>query len=176
MGAAANRYARALIDVLYPETAEAGLQQLQSFEALLKEQPDARRIFENPTIPVERRKQLLQEISGALGFDRRVANFANILIERNRLAILDEIIDAYQRFLDERMGVVRATVTVAQPLDEVQQKAIQSRLENATGKYVRMNVTIDPSLLGGVVAQVDGTIYDGSIRQQLQAFKNRLIG
>lgn len=181
MGAAANRYSRALLDVLYsktadaPKTAEAGLQQLERFSVLLKEQPDARRIFENPTIAGDRRKKLLNDITKTMDFEKRVANFINILIEKNRLNILDEIIAAYQRLLDERMGIVRAKVTAAQPLDAAQQKDLSTRLEKLTGKQVRMEVAVDPSLIGGMVAQVGGTIYDGSIRQQLQDFKHRLI-
>jgi F-type H+-transporting ATPase subunit delta len=175
MSVAANRYAKALIDVLYPDKAEAGLQQLQSFSALLKEQPDARRFFENPALAGDRRKRLLKEISGALGFDRRVANFVDLLIDRNRLPILDELIDAYQRFLDERLGIVRARVTAARSLDVAQQRELGAKLEKITGKQVRMEVAVDPSLIGGVIAQVGSTVYDGSIRQQLQAFKSRVI-
>src|SRR5438034_11657988 len=103
MSVAANRYARALMDVLYPDKAEAGLQQLQSFASLLNEQPDARRLLQNPTMAGERRQRLLKEISDALGFDRRVANFINILADRNRLQLLEKIVTEYQRLLDERM-------------------------------------------------------------------------
>jgi F-type H+-transporting ATPase subunit delta len=175
MSVAANRYAKALIDVLYPDKAEAGLQQLQGFSALLKEQPDARRFFENPALPGDRRKRLMKEISGALNFDRRLAKFVDILIDRNRLSILDEVIAAYQKFLDQRLGIVRARVTAARTLDAAQQRELGAKLEEMTGKQVRMEVAVDPSLIGGVIAEVGSTIYDGSIRHQLQAFKSRLV-
>ena len=175
MSVAANRYAKALIDALYPEKAEAGLQQLQSFGALLKEQPDARRFFENPAMAGDRRKRLLDEISGALSFERRVANFVALLIDRNRLPLLDEVMVAYQKFLDERRGIVRARVTAAHSLDAAQQRLLAAKLEQMTGKEVRMEVAVDPSLIGGVIAQVGSTIYDGSVRHQLQAFKSRLV-
>ena len=175
MSVAANRYAKALLDGLYPQKAEAGLQQLQSFQSLLDDQPEARRLLENPTVSADRRKRLIKEIADALGFDRRVANFADILIDRNRLPLIDEIITAYQKFLDERLGVVRAVVKAAHPLDASQQSELITKLEQVTGKQVRMEITLDPSLIGGVVAQVGSTIYDGSVRQQLNAFKSRLI-
>jgi F-type H+-transporting ATPase subunit delta len=175
MSVAANRYARALIDVLYPEKAEAGLQQLGDFFSLLNDQQDARRFLENPTVAGERRKRLLKEISDALSLDRRVANFIAILVDRDRLPILEEIIHAYQKLLDERLGVVRARVTSAYSLDGSEQQKLAARLEQATGKQVRMEVAVDPSLIGGVVAQVGSTIYNGSVRQQLEAFKNRLV-
>ena len=175
MGAAANRYARALIDALYPDHAESGLKQLQSFSDLLKEEPEALNLLENPAAAGETRKKLLAEIAGALGFDKRVENFINFIVDRNRLHIFDEILDAYQMFFDERRGIVRAEVTAALPLDPVQTREIAAKLQKLTGKEVRMNVSVDPSLIGGVVAQVGGTIYDGSVRQQLRAFRNRLV-
>ena len=176
MSVAANRYATALIDVLYPAATEAGLQQLEQFSALLTEQPDSRRFLENPALAGERRRRLLAEIASALGFDRRVANFINILADRNRLPILDEIIKEYRRLMDKRLGIVRARVTTARTLDSVQRQELLQRLELVTGKQVRMEVAIDPSLIGGVVAQVGSTIYDGSVRQQLHAFKTRIVG
>jgi F-type H+-transporting ATPase subunit delta len=66
-------------------------------------------------------------------------------------------------------------VTSASALDSSQQRELAARLANLTGKQVRMDLSVDPSLIGGVVAQVGSTIYDGSIRQQLQTFKHRLI-
>jgi len=162
------------MDVLYPEKAEAGLQQLQEFLTLLNEEADARRFLENPTMAGERRKRLMKEISGALSLDQRVANFIGILVDRDRLPDLEEIVQTYQKFLDEKLGIIRARVTSAHSLDAAQQKDLAVRLERATGKQVRMEVAVDPTLIGGVVAQVGSTIYDGSVRQQLQAFRNRL--
>jgi len=163
------------MDVLYPEKAEGGLQQLQDFLALITDQPDARRFLENPTMVGDRRKRLLQEIFDALSLDRPVANFIGILVDRGRLPILEEIIEAYQKLLDERLGIVRARVTSAHSLDLSEQRELAARLEQATGQQIRMEVAVDPTLIGGVVAQVGSTIYDGSVRQQLQAFKSRLI-
>jgi len=176
MSVAANRYATALIDSLYPDKAEAGLRQLQEFAALLTEQPDSRRFLENPAMAGDRRKRILKEIAGALGFERRVANFISILADRNRLPILEEIVKEYQRLMDKRLGIVRARVTSARSLDPAQQQELVRKLEQITGKQVRMEVATDPSLIGGVVAQVGTTIYDGSVRRQLQAFKARLVG
>jgi F-type H+-transporting ATPase subunit delta len=176
MSVAANRYATALIDVLYPDKAEAGLAELRAFAALLKQQPDSRRFLENPALSGQRHNRLLQEISSALGFDKRVGNFIKILADRNRLPILEEIIVEYQRLMDQRLGIVRARVTAARTLDAAQQQELGRKLQDITGKQVRMEIAVDPTLIGGVIAQVGSTIYDGSVRQQLQAFKNRLVG
>jgi F-type H+-transporting ATPase subunit delta len=175
MSVAANRYARALMDVLYPEKADAGLQQLQEFLSLLNDQPDARRFLENPTTPVDRRKRLLKEIFDALSVDRRVANFIGILVDRDRLPVLEEIIEAFQKLLDDRHGILRARVTAAYSLNASEQRDLVARLERATGKQVRMEVAVDASLIGGLIAQVGSTIYDGSVRRRLQAFKSRVV-
>ena len=175
MSVAGNRYARALMEALYPEKAEAGLQQLQSFAELLSDQPEAGRFLENPAMAGDRRRRMLKEISDALGLDRRLANFVNILADRNRLQILEEIIREYQRLMDERLGIVRAHVTAARALDPAEHRELASKLQEMTGKQVRMEVAVDPSLIGGVIAQLGSTVYDGSVRRQLQAFRNRLV-
>lgn len=163
------------MDVLYPEKAEAGLEQLQRFASWLNEEPDARRLLENPTMSGDRRSRLLKEIGSALEFERRISNFIRILVDKNRLELLDEIIDAYRKLLDDRLGIVRAVVTGARPLDASQQKELATKLAEQTGKQVRMELAVDTSLIGGVVAQVGSTIYDGSVRTQLQSFKSRII-
>jgi F-type H+-transporting ATPase subunit delta len=175
MSVAANRYAKALLDVLFPTAAELGLEQLVKFSTLLSMQPQMRQLFENPTIAADRRKTVFGEIANSLAYDGKVRNFLNLLIERNRLDLLGDIVSAYQKLLDEKMGIVRAHVTSATSLDPVHQRELAEKLEDVTGKHVRVELSVDPSLIGGVVAQVGSTIYDGSIRQQLQAFKNRLI-
>ena len=174
MTVAASRYAKALIDVLYPNKAEAGLEQLQRFSSLLTTQPDSRRIFENPTISSDRRQALLNQISSTLSFEPAIRNFLNLLIDRNRIDIVDEITQVYQRLLDDRLGIVRARVTSAFPMDAAQQSDIATKLQRVTGKKVRVESATDPSLIGGVVAEVGSTIYDGSIRQQLQSFRKNL--
>jgi len=175
MSVPANRYAKALLDVLYPTNAELGLEQLVRFSSLLASQAQMRQLFENPTIAAERRKEVFRGIADSLSYENHVRNFLNLLIERNRLDLLADIVGAYQKLLDETLGIVRAPVASASPLDAAQQRSIASRLEQVTGKQVRVEISVDPALIGGVVARVGSTIYDGSIRQQLQVFKQRLI-
>lgn len=175
MSVAANRYAKALMDVLYPQkAAEAGLDQLEAFATVLRQQPDAALVLQNPTISADRRKGLANEIAKALKFNPGIGRFLDLLIERDRLSILHEIIPAYQKLLDEKLGIVRAQVRSAQPLDPAEQKQLAAKLQTVTGKQVRMEVAVDPSLIGGVVAQVGSTVYDGSLLTQLMTFKNRL--
>jgi F-type H+-transporting ATPase subunit delta len=171
MSVAATRYAKALLDVLYPNRAEMGREQLLKFASVLSQQADARVVLENPTLAPERRKELLNKIGDALSLDPPIRNFLGLLVERNRLDLMDEIASTYEALLDEKIGVVKAKITSALELDSRQREEVAARLQTLTGKKVRMEVFIDPSLIGGLVAQVGSTIYDGSIRQQLQTFR-----
>lgn len=174
MSVAARRYAKALLDVLYPAKAEMGLEQLKGFATVLSQQNDARLVFENPTVSNERRKDLLNKVGNAMKLDAPILNFLGILIDRNRLDLLNEIITTYETSFDEKRGVVQARITSANELSPTQQSEVAARLQAATGKKVRLQVSVDPSLIGGLVAQVGSTIYDASIRQQLQTFRNSL--
>lgn len=174
MSVVASRYAKALLDVLYPARAEMGREQLGKFSSLLEREADARIVLENPTVSVEKRKELLNAIGDAMALDAPIRNFLGLLIEKNRLDVLNEIVSTYDGLLDDKLGVIRARVTSALELDSHQRDAIAARLQAVTGKKVRMDVAVDPSLIAGLVAQVGSTIYDGSIRQQLEAFKNSL--
>jgi F-type H+-transporting ATPase subunit delta len=141
---------------------------------VLSHQQDARLLLENPTVSAERRKDLVKRIGDTLALDVPIRNFLGLLIDRNRLDLLDEITATYEALLDGKLGIVRARITSAQDLDSRQRDEVAARLQALTGKKVRMEVSVDPSLIGGLVAQVGSTIYDGSIRQQLQAFRNNL--
>jgi F-type H+-transporting ATPase subunit delta len=174
MSVAASRYAKALLDVLYPSRADSGLDQLKKFLSVLTTEQSARQVLENPTLSAQNRKELLGKIGDALALDTPIRNFLGLLIDRNRLGFLEEIAATYERLLDEKLGVVKARVTTAFELDPNQREQVSARLHALTGKIVRMETSVDPSLIGGLVAQVGSTIYDGSIRQQLQTFKNSL--
>src|SRR5688572_8520819 len=151
MSIAATRYAKALLDVLYPSKSDAGLEQLRAFSTVLSNNPNARQAFENPTVSTERRKDLLNKIGDAIALDVPVRNFLNLLIERNRLNLMDDVVSSYETLLDERQNIVRAHVSSALPLDTTQQSLVAARLEKLTGKKVRMDVRVDPSLIGGFI-------------------------
>ena len=174
MSVAATRYAKALLDVLHPDRSAAGLDQLRSFAEVLSREADARAILDHPTLAMEKRKGLLNKIAEALGLTEPIRNFLGLLMERYRLDLLDEIVSTYERLLDEKQGIIRAQVTSARELDSEQQEAVAARLQTVTGKKIRMKVSVDPALIGGIIAQVGSTIYDGSIRQQLATFRDSL--
>lgn len=172
----ANRYARALLEALAPDRAQEGRQQLESLHAVFQQHPDIEATLENPAFPLAARTQLVRALGDRLGFDRRVANLLGLLIERKRLRLLGDINSAYQRLYDERMGMALATVTSAAPLAADEQHELAAKLRKLTGKEIRLEVHVDPDLIGGVIARVGSTVYDGSVRQHLRSFKNRFVG
>ena len=97
-----------------------------------------------------------------------------MLSDKRRLAALHEIIDSFDKQLDERLGFIRADVTAAEPLDQAQLDRLTQKLAAISGKQIRMRFQVDPNLIGGVVARMGATVYDGSVRGRLETLSKRL--
>ena len=173
---AASRYARALLDVALKEQADLATieSELGAF-ALLFEQNDAlRKALLNPAVPLPRKRAAVADIIAKAGVLPVVGKTMALLAERDRLNILSEVAEAFrQRLLDLR-NVVRAVVTTAEPLPAERLQAIQHSLASATGRTVELTSRVDPSILGGMVARVGGTVFDASVTSHLQRIKQRL--
>jgi F-type H+-transporting ATPase subunit delta len=171
----ATRYARALLDVLLKEsTAEQGAQDLGTVAALLAQFPELQRAFSNPAIPAARKRALVHELLPQLSLSAPVGKLLLMLAERDRLTLLSDLTAVYQERLEQLQQVVRAEVTTAEPLAAEHLAALQQRLASATGSTVRVTTRVDPSIIGGVRAQIGSTVYDGSIATQLEAFRQKL--
>lgn len=174
----ASRYARAILDALAADGSpgpEAGYEQLRQFRSVLDSEPDARKLLVNPVVPPERRDRFIGQVGELLGLDIRVVKLIRLIVERRRLDILNDLVDAYRKMLDERSGIVRAVVTTAAPLSAAQRGEITERLEKSLARRVVMEVREDPSLIAGVVIRIGSTVYDGSLLQHLAGFKERLL-
>lgn len=177
MAIVSSRYARALFEALSADgagLADRGLVELQGFADVLDREPAARQILLNPAIPADRRERFIGKIVATLEFDVRVRRLISLLCDRRRLDILGEVIEAYRQLLDEKNGVVRATVTSATPLTESEERKLTERLGKSLGKRIIVDVQQDVTLLGGVVFRIGGRVYDGSLRQHLAGFRSRL--
>ena len=171
----ATRYARALLDVLLKEsTAEQGAHDLGQVAALLQQFPDLQRVFDMPAIPAARKRALVQELLPRLSLSAPVGKLLLMLAERDRLTLLRDITAVYQEKLEELQKVVRAEVTTAEPLSADRLSALQQRLASATGRTVRVSTKVDPTIIGGVKAQIGSVVYDGSIATQLETFRQKL--
>lgn len=173
---AATRYARALLDVALKEQANLYTidTQLAEFASLLDEHDTLRKALLNPVVPVARKRAAVSELVDRAELLPMVGKTLLLLAERDRLALLPDLVAAYrQRLLDLR-NVVRAEVTTATPLSSEQVESIQRSLGLATGRTVDLSTRVDPSIVGGMVARVGGTVFDGSIVSHLQRIRQRL--
>ena len=113
-------------------------------------------------------------IAGILNLSRITRNFLFVLVDHRRVASLPEIIHTFELLVDERLGFARAEVSSPAEMSEEQRAALNAQLDRITGKRIRMRFAIDEALIGGVVARIGSTVYDGSVRGQLETLERRL--
>jgi F-type H+-transporting ATPase subunit delta len=173
---AATRYARALFDVARKE---ADIQQvgreLGAFVGLVSGHEMLARTFANPAIPAQRKRAVVEQLLTHAGATSPVVSkLLLMLAERDRLVLLPDLGAAYEARLMENAQVVRAQVTTAVDLPPERITALQQGLAQATGRQVQLDTTVDPSIIGGAVARIGSTVYDGSVTTQLQKVRERL--
>ena len=180
--AAAARYARALFDVVRQETGgrEADLEKVQqdlsSFVALVENHEGLSRVLVNPAIPASRKRAVVQQLAGrAPAMSPVLVRLLLLLAERDRLVLLPDLVAAFRDRVMDHLEVVRADVTTAIPLPADRVQALQDGLAQATGRRVQLGTRVDPSIIGGAVARLGSTVYDGSVTTQLQRLKERLV-
>lgn len=179
LSAVAARYANALADVVTAPGAvlspQQALAELGSFEAALEESRELREALVTPAVPHGRKKAVIGRIVDVLGISRVPRNFLYVLVDHRRIASLSGIIRQFDDVIDERMGFARAEVSSAIRLEEAQRTALNQRLERVTGKRIRARFAVDPALIGGAVARIGSTVYDGSVRGRLRSLERRLV-
>lgn len=146
---------------------------LHSFNDLLTESADLRNALGSPAVSPSRKRAVIDRFAAQLELPRMIRNFLLLLSDKRRIGALKEIVQAFDVILDERLGFVRADVRSAQEIDDTGRAEIAERLSRVTNKKVRTNFTVDPDLIGGVVARVGSTVYDGSVRGQLAQLAKR---
>lgn len=174
--ASAVRYARALFDVAKKEldVQQAG-RELSGFARLVAGNEMLSRVLTNPAIPTPRKRAVVEQLLARVGpLSPVVSKLLVLLAERDRLAILPELASAYEARLMEEAQVVRAEVTTAIELPAERVSAMRDGLARATGRQVQLEARVDPSIIGGAVARIGSTVYDGSVTTQLQKVKDRL--
>jgi F-type H+-transporting ATPase subunit delta len=172
---AARRYARALFDVSLKEADPVRVgRELDAFQALVAAHADLARLFANPAVPAPRKRAVVDALLAREALAAPLAKLLQLLAERDRLVLLGEIAEAYGERLLDHQRVVRATVTsaVALPADRVE--ALRRSLAAATGRDVRLETAVDPSIVGGVVAKVGSLVFDGSVTRQLARLEDTL--
>ncbi|MGI4830667.1 MAG: ATP synthase F1 subunit delta [Janthinobacterium lividum] len=172
------RYARALDEVVIERklSRDAVKVQLESFLGTLGQSAQLREVLENPSIEADQKLRLLDALAARLGMDRTVRNFVAVIVDHLRLQELPQIIQAYLQIADRDNGIAEAEITSARPLDETGKRVLEASIAQLTGDTsVRAVYKEDPTLLGGAVIRVGSTVYDGSVRGQLEQMKRRMF-
>ena len=173
--ASAVRYARALFDVALKESDPSRVEQeLSSIVTLVAGHAELRNALESPGVPPLAKKSVVEALVSRGQFTPPVGKLLVMLAERDRLTLLEPVLEAFRARLREQQRVLEAEVTTAIPLEPEQQAALQQRLGAATTRQVTLTTKVDPSLIGGVVARIGATVYDGSLATQLAKLKGRL--
>ena len=173
----AKRYARALYDL----GKEEGLQEkflgdLEAIVTILEGSDEFRDIMESPLYDILLKRRIMGELIKQIKLTKYTENFLGILLDKDRFVCLNSILDSYRQTIDEASGRVRATVTSAMKLDKTQLERLSGTLKQIVKKEVDLDVTVDPTLIGGLVAEVEGMVYDGSVRTQIMRLKQSLKG
>jgi F-type H+-transporting ATPase subunit delta len=173
----ARRYAAALADVIIERKEESEIrEELTAWERMIQSNPPLLEAFTNPTVAYEQKAKLLNELIIRTKVRSTTANFLRILLKNQRLAEIEQVNAKLAQVLDERAGVVSAQVTSARPVADSIKAALEEKLGLLTGKRIRLSFQTDETLLGGIVTRIGSTIYDGSVRAQLQRLGEELAG
>src|SRR5215831_283526 len=178
MAAVAGRYARAFADVVEDHKLDPAktIQELAEIAALVQQSHELHNVLQNPAVEQKQKLGLLDAIMKRMGGDRLLRNFVAVLIDQKRIGQISEIAEQFRQELDARMGIADARVSSARALTAAERKSLEQRLAAVTGKTVRATYNEDSGLLGGAVVRIGSTVYDGSVRGQLQRLKEEIAG
>jgi F-type H+-transporting ATPase subunit delta len=172
----ANRYARALAEVV----AASGeyrkvLEELQDFERAYRESLELKEVFASPAVALPQKMKVLEAIGQRLGESPVTLNFLRVLLAYYRMPLLEEAVQAYRKIANDRLGVVEVTISSASDLSEAERESVAARFKELTGAQVELEFRIESELLGGILAQIGSTVYDGSVRGNLARMREQLM-
>ncbi len=176
--AVTSRYANALVEVVL--SASSGIkpaqavEQLRWFNSSIQSSSDLKLVLASPAISATKKQAVIRGIAEAIGAAQVIRNFVLVLSDHGRAAAFPEILEAFEAALDARLGLVRVEVRSATELTEQQSGELSAQLNQLAGAEVRMKVTVDPGLIGGVAVKSGSKVYDGSVRGQLAGLREQL--
>ena len=172
----ARRYAAALADVVTKTNETDSVKtELKTWEQIINSNADLQSAFRNPAISHSDKEKVLDNLIAKTQPTKTTANFLRVLLRNDRLTEIKEINERFAGVLEERSGVVSAKITSARPLSEIEKTEMKTNLEKLTGKKISLSFTTDESLIGGVVTRLGSTVYDGSVKTQLEELKAQLV-
>jgi F-type H+-transporting ATPase subunit delta len=175
LSAIAERYAAALADVaIARNSGEAVRKDLASFIAAYADSSDLRNALETPALDQALKTKIVESVAAKMGLNDAVRNFVSLIVRQLRTPMLREINEAFVTELNRRLGIEEAEVTTARQLSDAEKKELLGVLERRTGKKIEVRFAANSALLGGAVVRVGSTVYDGSVREQLNRMRDRL--
>jgi F-type H+-transporting ATPase subunit delta len=176
MATVTSTYARAFADVVFSMhlDPDSVLREAQLFVALVAESKELRQVWETPSIPAEQKRGVLDALAAHEQISRPVRNFMAVLIDHRRVEFLAPIVKQFELELNQRLGFAEAEIVSARQLSAAEQRNLEAELEKLTGKKIRANYSQDPDVLGGAIVRMGSTIYDGSVRGQLERIQAAL--
>jgi F-type H+-transporting ATPase subunit delta len=170
-----RRYASALLALAdQAGNLDAVRSDLRDFAAVWAESRELRSVFENPSVGVETRREVLRSIAAESNMSPLLRDTLLLVSDRRRLQHLPEIVDAFETLAEKRSGSVRAEVVTATELPQEYFEGLQRTLEQVTGKHVVVTTHVDPSIIGGVVTRVGDQVFDGSLQYRLNELRDEL--
>jgi len=174
-GAVSSRYAAALVDVaLEQKNADRVKSDLAAFAEAFAHSSDLRTTLESPAVSREAKLQVIQKLGAVMELAQAVRNFLCVLVDHRRTELLFEIQDHFRTELNARQNIVEAVVTSARPLSADERNRLIKKLEDETHKTIEMQFHEDASLVGGTVVRLGSTVYDSSVRAQLDRMREQL--
>ena len=171
-----RRYAKVLIEVARKDKLLPRVQKdLRSFMKLLQTHPQLQDFFSDPKVSPLRKEELLEEFLSITDYEEITKGFLRLLSSRRRLAYLQEVWEAFQWEVHRLEGIEVVEVISPFPLSEGQTRSIARRVSRFLDKKVEIKSSVDPSLIGGVVIKIGDTVYDGSLKKQLQLLKEKFV-
>ena len=168
----AGRYATALFELARESNAIEQVQaELAAFEALVASSPDLARLVRSPVFSADEQARALAAVLERAGIKGIAANFLRVVASNRRLFAVAEIIRGFNALVANHKGEVTAHVTVAEPLNDARMSEIRDALRQVTGKDVQVDVTVDPSIIGGLKVKVGSRMVDASLRTKLNSIK-----
>ena len=172
----ARRYASALADVAIKSGDPEGIKaELGDWNTMIFSNSDLSAAFANPSIAHAHKEKVLEQLISKTAPSTTTANFLRVLLRNSRLIELPAINDKLAVVLEERSGIVSGSVISARELSEDEKQGFANQLNSTTGKNVKLSFKVDEDLLGGAVTRVGSTVFDGSVRTQLDNLREKMI-
>jgi F-type H+-transporting ATPase subunit delta len=169
------QYAKAFADIAIAQGApQTAVKQLADFGEAFVESPELRNFLGSPAADTQAKHRVIDKIIAQQGAGRIVRNFLFVILDHHRAHMLPEIIASVQEVVRQRQGIAEAEVSSAVELSSAQKTELAKTLSRLSGKRIESKYSLDPALLGGALARVGDTIYDGSLRSRLAEMRMRL--